>query len=382
VGGGFAIGVKIRNCHFWGGNSDSDGMDDRPPLLHEDKEWPYILTLLPPNLEESARQSEALVRCRNVPNAAALIRMALAYAVSDLSLKDVAAWASTMGLAQISGPGLFYRLREAEGWLEQILAQSLSGEIKSGPRGLRLRAVDATVINGPGADGTEWRAHVRIDPKTGTFCSVELTDEHGGEGYGRHPIEPNEVVMGDRAYSTARGIYAVQQAGGKALARLNPHTLRVCDADRKIIKLLSRSRKVPKIGALELNILIPVPPKAKSKSHKPWPLARAVAWIDARVVAARTRSGEIIWIITTLTTDEASATELLDLYRLRWQIELLFKRLKSLLHLDTLPSRQGPTARSWMLSRLLAAALSQKLVQPAGPLSPYGYQLESPRLYA
>jgi len=65
------------------------------------------------------------------------------------------------------------------------------------------------------------------------------------------------------------------------------------------------------------------------------------------------------------------------LYRLRWQIELLFKRLKSLLHLDTLPSRQGPTAKSWMLARLIAAALAQRLVQPSGPLSPWGYELRS-----
>jgi IS4 transposase len=174
----------------------------------------------------------------------------------------------------------------------------------------------------------------------------------------------------------------VQQAGAKVVARLNPYTLRVCDANRKILRLLRRAKKVPKTGALEFNIIIPIPPAIKSKSHKPWSLAHAVAWLEARVVAARTRHGEIIWIITTLAPTEATAVQLLELYRLRWQIEMLFKRLKSLLHLDTLPSRQGPTARSWMLARLLAAALSQKLVQPSGPLSPYGYQVESPRLYA
>jgi acyl-CoA thioesterase len=70
------------------------------PLLHEEREWPFVLTLLPPDLEDSARQSQALVRCRNVPDAAALMRMALAYAVSDLSLKDVAAWAKALGVAQ------------------------------------------------------------------------------------------------------------------------------------------------------------------------------------------------------------------------------------------------------------------------------------------
>ena len=63
-----------------------------------------------------------------------------------------------------------------------------------------------------------------------------------------------------------------------------------------------------------------------------------------------------------------SPVEILELYRLRWQIELLFKHLKPLLHLDSLPSRRGPTARSWMLARFLAAALAQKLLDPEGSL--------------
>jgi IS4 transposase len=83
----------------------------------------------------------------------------------------------------------------------------------------------------------------------------------------------------------------------------------------------------------------------------------------------------VFWIVTTLNAAELPALQVMALYRLRWQIELFFKRLKSLLHLDTLPSRQGPTAKSWMLARLIAAALAQRLVQPSGPLSPWGYEL-------
>jgi len=348
-----------------------------PALLPVEEQWPYLLTLLPANLEASAKASSALVRCRNVANAASLIRLALAYAVSDLSLKDVAAWAATSGVAEITGPGLFYRLREMEGWLAELLAQTLQDQIKTAPKGLSLRAVDATVINGPGAEGTEWRAHVRIDPDRGTFRSVELTDDRGGEGYGRHPVEAGEVLLGDRAYSTARGIHAVEQAGGYVVARLNPHTLRVCGTDRRVIKLVRRARRVPKVGAVEYDIIIPIPPSQRSKkSHKTWPLKKAIAWIPARAVAGRTRTGEVIWVLTTLDRTRASALQILELYRVRWQIELLFKRLKSLLHLDALPSRKGPTAKSWMLARLLAAALAQKLVTPAGPLSPWGYELE------
>jgi hypothetical protein len=94
-----------------------------------------------------------------------------------------------------------------------------------------------------------------------------------------------------------------------------------------------------------------------------------------RVVAARTRTGQIIWLLTTAPAERLSSVEVLELYRLRWQIELLFKRLKSLLHLDSLPSRRGPTARSWMLARFLVAALAQKLLDPEGSLSPWGYAI-------
>jgi hypothetical protein len=351
--------------------------------LHEEQEWAYVLTLLPPDLEVSAREREALVRCRNVPDAAALMRMALAYAVSDLSLKDVAAWAHGLGLAEITGPGLFYRLREAEAWLEGVLAQTLQNQVGDGGQSrLCLRVVDATVLHGPGATGTEWRAHVLIDPGTGGFRAVELTDASGGEGYGRYRVAAGEVIVGDRAYATARGLWSMQSAGAYVMARMNPHAIRVCDRRKKLVGLRGKEEMVPKTGGVELDILVPIPPEKLTKSHKSWPLARAIAWVPARAVAARTRLGEVIWLLTTLPAEQATASELMQFYRLRWQIELFFKRLKSLLHLDTLPSRQGPTAKSWMLARFLAAALAQELVQPAGPLSPWGYKLRPSRLHA
>ena len=348
--------------------------------LHADQ-WAYVRTLLPADLEQSARGLNALVRCRNVPDAEALIRMALAYAVSDLSLKDVAAWASAMDLAEITGPGLFYRLREAAAWLAHVLAQTLAEQVRSTPVKWPIRVVDATVINGPGPVAVQWRAHVLVDPATGGFRAVELTGHEGGEKLARYPVQAGEVILGDRAYATAREVHAVREAGAHVLVRFNPVTLRACDHNRKRIYLKKWERKVPKVGGIEFAILIPVPPKP-TKSHKTWDSAKAIAWVPARALAGRTREDEVIWVLTTVPKRELPTISGLELFRFRWQIELLFKRLKSLLHLDTLPSRQGPTAKSWMLARLLAAALAQRLVQPSGPLSPWGYELRTEELHA
>ena len=347
------------------------------PLLHE-ADWEYVRTLLPSDLEESARLTHALVRCRNVPDAAALMRMALAYAVSDLSLKDVAAWASTLDVAEITGPGLFYRLREAETWLERVLAQILAKEVPQSIGGWPVRVADATVLNGPGqawaGSSVQWRAHVLINPTTGAFGSVELTDDSGAETLARHRLVKGEVILGDRAYATARGLHAVRQAEANVVVRFSPANLRTCDLERRRLFLQQKEEQVPVTGAIEFDILVPVPPPL-TKSHKTWDTAKAIAWLPVRAIGARTRSGEVIWILTTLTAAQLPAIGAMALYRLRWQIELLFKRLKSQLHLDTLPSRQGPTAKSWMLARLIAAALAQRLVQPSGPLSPWGYDL-------
>jgi hypothetical protein len=355
------------------------------PIL-EEKEWSYLLTLLPGDLEESARRTAALVRCRNFPNAAALLRVILAYAVSDLSFKDVAAWAHGLGLADITGPGLFYRLREAEPWLEELLGRVLAEEIHPDRPGRRLRIVDATVVTGPGAKGTEWRAHAQIDPSTGRLSCVKLTDASVGEEIPLHAdsLWEGEILLGDRAYATARGLSAAKRAKADVVVRLNPHTLRVCNLDRERIFLLDQQAEIPEMGGKIFEILVPIPPESlrRRKSHKTWPLGKAEDWIAVRVVAARTRKGEVIWVLTTLPESAAGAGQILELYRLRWQVELLFKRLKSLLHLDNLPSRQGPTARSWMLARLLAAALAQKLVDPSGALSPWGYGVGHRRLYS
>jgi len=67
------------------------------------------------------------------------------------------------------------------------------------------------------------------------------------------------------------------------------------------------------------------------------------------------------------------ADQVLAVYRLRWQIELAFKRLKSLLHIDKLPSVTERGARPWLYAHLILALLCDELSQdflesfPSGP---------------
>jgi hypothetical protein len=264
--------------------------------------------------------------------------------------------------------------------LAHLLAQTLAEQVRPTTVKWPVRLVDAMVINGPGTGAAEWRADVLLDPAAGGFRAVELTSPHGRRKRARPPVQASELLLAHRAYATAPALHAVRQAGAHLLVRFNPVTLRTCDHNRQRIFLKSQAPKVPLVGGINFRLTIPVPPKP-TKSHRTWDSAKAIAWIPARAVAGRTRQGQLIWLLTTLPNPELPTVSVFELHRFRSQFELLFNRLKSLSHLDSLPSRQGPTAKSWILARLLAAALTQRLLQPSSPLSPWGYELRPSPLF-
>lgn len=339
--------------------------------------WDYIKSILPSDLDEMAAKTHALVRRKGVSGAADLLRIILTYGVTDLPLKATAAWAFSTGLGQLTSVALFYRIRNAREWLSQLIAAMLNREAAgtSVCSGLSVKIVDATVLVGPGAKGTEWRLHTGIDPATGQIDSVTLTDASVGESYRNYPVEAGVVLVGDRAYGLASGIGYVHKRDGYVVARANLSAIRVCRPDRTVFNPLLEASEIPKVGVAHYDIIIPAPPEIRSRSHKTWKLENASAWIPARLLAVRTRKNSIIWVITTVPESLASDVMIMELYKVRWQIELEFKRLKSLLRLDALPSRRGPTAQSWILARVLAAILVERLLSDSGAFSPWGYCL-------
>lgn len=336
-----------------------------------DSWWPKLLTMLPADLDELAAQTGALQRCRQIPNGAVLTRLLLGFAASDMSLKTFAGMSALMGAAKLSAPGFFYRLKHSGDFLAALIARQLPS-IKNDSN-WRVLLTDASVVSGPGAEGTDWRVHLLYEPGSDGISQVQLTDHHGGESFRRWQTSPNDLVLGDRGYGHARGIHSLQLQGAQVLVRVNPESVRFYDLERRRVMPADWRDQVPKMGVVEWNLLMPVPPERRSKTHKPWALDQAQAWLPVRLIAARTPKGGIIWLLTTASAADLPGWRAMELYRLRWQIELFFKRLKTLLWLDRLPAKPGPTARSWILAKLLTAILAQSLTLPNSGFSPWGY---------
>ena len=337
--------------------------------LENDANWRFILNFLPDDLNSSAKQFGAFLRRRAISSVEDLLRMILVYSATDFSLQSVCAWASALEIASMSKEAFFYRVRGAAGWLVHLLTYVLnrkSGCDEEVESGYELKIVDASCVTGPGAEGTEWRIHakIRFDPISHRWRmdALHITDELVGENYGLHMIGEVEVVLGDGGYGAARSIFYAREFGGHVVVRITPYNIRVCNPSNQIIQIEEYEKLVPELGCYSMPVSIPVPPTKDGKCKKGWQLHEAIGWIPARLIGSRNDEGEVIWILTTLPESTIDDAAVMALYRIRWQVELLFKRLKSLLWLDNLPSpHKGPTAMSWIAGRLLVAALAEAM---------------------
>lgn len=315
-----------------------------------DSLWSCLIAPLG-DLTNSATAFGAVQRWRAVKSGSDLLRSLLAYAAGDLSLRGVSAWCEASGLGSLSQVAFFKRLKACEAWLEHLLALALKTPSLPAPSGLRVLLVDATVLCGPKAKGTEWRVHSLYDPEAQRISALELTDAHGGEGFWRFEVGQGDLLLGDSCYGTARGYRHLSSLGAHALVRITPTNLRVLDAQGKRFELAEWARCASST-ADSVWLFLP------DEKDRPQERVRLVRFLPP--------GGRPLVLLTSLQESQGSDAELAELYRVRWQIELLFKRLKSLAHLKALPSK-GPTARAWILARLLFAALSQMQVALADP---------------
>lgn len=331
--------------------------------------WRRARAFLPEDLDELAKQTGAIRRTRRVGSGEQLLRAFLVHAECG-SLRSAAALAGASGLVEITPEGLFYRLSRAEKFLEAVLWHLV--ESVRTPMGYRLVVVDATTVCGPGATGTDWRVHVGYDPERGLPCSVHVGPASVGESFKLHAIEPGALLLADRAYGNARCVHHALGAGADVLVRVQHAQVRLLGPGGRRVKWDQIAQRVPPTGAVDFELDLPVPPDGAG-SGAAWHERDAVALHPVRLVGARTLKGDIVWLMTNLTRAGLPSDEATELYRARWQIELHFKRLKSLGDLEALGSRDGPTAKPALLAKMILLTLASLLADAERAFPPYGY---------
>jgi hypothetical protein len=342
--------------------------------------------VLPQELDQLAQDTKALVRQRRMKGALALLRLVLAYAMCDWSLRLVGAWASLQQIAEVSDVALLYRFRQCGTWLGVLVTRVLQqrNQYLSELGGVRLRLVDASVISQPGSQGTDWRIHASLD--LGKMCldGVELTDGHSGESLVRFEARADEIWVGDQGYAVAKGLGSALADLRRLLVRINWQNLRLYALTGERLDVLGWLKSLTRIT--ERQVTLPTPSGDFELRLIACPLPAAEAEQARERVRKRAHkkgknpnpntllAAGFVLLLTNLPADTWEASRILWVYRLRWQIELQFKRLKGLLHFDHLRAQDPRLAQTYLLAKILAALLMDTLVQQAEEQNPAMFQ--------
>lgn len=348
-------------------------------LVNED--WTRVVSRLggAAQLEVSARKTRAFVRRREIPDAVALLRLMLAYCLGERGLRSTAAWAASVGLADLSSVALFYRLRQCGDWFAVLVENLLAAAAPKASRGRLIRIIDATTVPKAGPTARKkselWRIHSAFDLPYERFGHFELTDQQEGETFDRIPVVKGEIRIADRAYLQPERIATVIEAGADVLIRAGWRNARWLDARGCPLDLIALLRAAKARGLIDRRIwikrkygtalamrLVAVkkPADAAAEARRK---ARRDAQDEGRTISKETlEAADWVILVTSLVPDEFSTKDVLALYRLRWRIELGFKRLKSLIGLKTPPGTDPRSAKPYLLAHLLIILLLEPLV--------------------
>jgi len=357
--------------------------------------WSELVELLPADLESSAREHKALSRVRRIRSASDLLRLVLHYALNSVSTRLTAAWALEAGIADLSWVAAWKRIRNSANWLQWLvgrllLARGSRAELPSGT----VRLVDASVIPGPGPQGTQWRLHVGFNLSSWRMSSVELTGPEGGETLNRHEIGAEEIVVADRGYAHREAVARLMGKGRRMVVRLNWQNFPLETLDGEPFDIIAaleglepgqvgdwevqfrveEHRRGRRVEGVEPGVyrvrLVACPKDAESTERERRKIRYAAVRKKRRPDPRSLMAAAYTFLVTNVDPAVLDGGQILALYRLRWQVELLFKRLKSIMHIERLPSKDPESARAFVYAVLLASILVETLAERAGVIPP------------
>lgn len=334
-----------------------------------------VVPHLPADLDAQARALGAFRRRRAIACASDLLRGLLASVLLASSLQHLAAWALLADLADISAPAWQKRLVRSSAFLLWLLGELLAAP----PPSVRLLPrtegtillVDATTLRQPGGTGDDWRLHTAYNFTHGRLSQISLTDRSGGEHLGYYQLQPGDIVVADNGYGYRRSVATVRKQQAHLLIRVRPDTFPFELSDGQRLDVLAQLRKRgPSVREWQgwctdadgeryrvRLIASKLPPQQAAAARQ---RARRSAQKHGRKLQASTLlvAGWVL-LISTLEHKRWTAEAVLRLYRVRWQVELVFKRMKSLLRLGGLRGRTRESIEASIRALLVAWALQE-----------------------
>jgi hypothetical protein len=359
-------------------------------------QWPYMLASLGGEtaVEELAYETGAFTRRRAIRSPADVLRMILIWAVAERSLRETAMLAAEAGLADVSNVALVKRFSKAGKWLTSMLMTLIAHRpMRAATSGSRIRVIDATAISGPGGRGTDLRVHLSMQLGTNRSDSMEVTDGRGAESLDRFTFQAGEILLADSAYAHRDPLARVAAAGAFFVVR-PPWSFPLENRDGTRFDLFDALGRLPEARPREFAVqfrdkdghsiacrLVAIRRTEQAATHERERVAKNSRRHGAKATDLRTLEYAGYVCLITNVPPELSCENVLDLFRFRWQIEMRFKDLKSVLHLADVPARSPELLEVYVLAKLLVAVVIENL-SAAESFFPWGYPIPADQLVA
>jgi hypothetical protein len=179
----------------------------------------------------------------------------------------------------------------------------------------------------------------------------------------------------------------MKQKGADVLLRVNPAAFRAYGSGKRRFHLLRRVTKLTRTGQArewKAGLRGSGGAAAEGRLCVIRKSAQAIRQAQRRLQrqASQKQTGRkpetlefARYVMVFTTCEQGTAAQVLPWYRMRWQIELVFRRLQSLLGLGHLPKYDDRSWRAWLYGKLLLAPLTQKPIRTGRDISPWGYCL-------
>ena len=339
-----------------------------------------LMELLPKDYEEKCFATKAIERVREIKTPKDLMTLALSYVAHGFSMLEMSEIARLRGIAKLSDVAFMGRFAKCKDWFVEILKSLEIGEVANYPKPHKLseyniKALDATDVTEKGAVKRSYKLHYAINLFTMSSESYKITPPGVGESLTHFAIKPKDLIIGDRGYGSKTSIEHCLSNGGDFILRVRNNPFKLYDAEGSVVKITDYIEQATVDSAIDTTVymertkgemqalrlcITKKPPEATARTARY--IKRLESTGQRRLTEETKRAHAYFFVLTSLPSDVASAEEVLGIYRLRWQVELYFKRLKSIMNFGDLPKRHEQGVLAWLNAKLIVALLIEKSI--------------------
>jgi Transposase DDE domain len=358
-------------------------MDD----VERERDWSLIENALPEGWRALAAEMGVIKKRpphmgQKIVDIGIALRLVLHYVAQRGSQRATIAGAAAAGLVTISQVALFKWMRKVGRYLEALVGRMVEPGTYASDRwgGYVLVVADATTVERPGATGTTARVHYGMHLCDLRPRFIRVTDASVGETMRNYDPDPGELWIVDRGYSNPPSVQFVVDRRSDLLVRYNAASLPVFDVHgRRIDTRTEVSRTTRRGRAKGRKVYVRTRDERLFAVRLCWMRLSASDAAKARARAKRdgadaseVEAAEYIVVLTTVPRSRLDDNSIIALYRARWQVELDFKRDKSVGQLDTLPSELPETIHSWLCAKILLGLIARRLASQDVGVPPSG----------